>query len=117
MGGLRATGLSFRISPSTIPPRYLHPYPAAGNCSTLLLAYCSGTISQYFATSAGVTAGAVSCTVTGSPPIPIAIEATTNLATGPWLRLCTTNLTATSLEIHDPDTSSHPARFYRLIGP
>ena len=68
-------------------------------------------------TSTALAAGAVSCTVTGSPPIPIAMEATTNLTTGPWVRLCTTNLTNNSLDLHDPDSSSHPARFYRIIGP
>ena len=62
-------------------------------------------------------AGAVSCTVTGSPPIPIAMEATTNLTTGPWVRLCTTNLTNNSITLHDPNSSSYPARFYRIIGP
>ncbi|MDD5705173.1 MAG: leucine-rich repeat domain-containing protein [Kiritimatiellae bacterium] len=68
-------------------------------------------------TEPAFTAGAISCSVTGSPPIPIALEATTNLTTGPWVRLCTTNLTDNSITLPDPDFSSHPTRFYRIVGP
>ncbi|MDD5708271.1 MAG: leucine-rich repeat domain-containing protein, partial [Kiritimatiellae bacterium] len=68
-------------------------------------------------TDTALAAGAISCSVTGSPPIPIALEATTNLTTGPWVRLCTTNLTDSSITLPDPDFSSHPTRFYRLVGP
>jgi hypothetical protein len=64
-----------------------------------------------------LSAGQVSCTVTGSPPIHISLEATTNLTTGPWLRLQTTALTSTSLVLHDPDSTNYPTRFYRIIGP
>lgn len=59
----------------------------------------------------------VSCTVTGSPPIPIALEAITNLTAGTWIRLCTTNLTGSSITITDPGASAHPTRFYRITGP
>ena len=61
--------------------------------------------------------GQVSCTVTGTPAIPVAFEAATNLITGPWLRLHTTNLTADSLDFIDPDSTNYPARFYRISGP
>ena len=64
-----------------------------------------------------VSLGHVSLSVTGSPDIPIALEATTNLNSGAWVRLCTTNLTANSIILHDLDAVSHPTRFYRIVGP
>ncbi len=61
--------------------------------------------------------GSISCTVTGSPPIPIAIEAATNLLSATWLRLQTTNLTSDFLSFDDPDATNYPIRFYRIVGP
>ncbi len=61
--------------------------------------------------------GQIALTVTGTPPLPVALEATTNLAAGPWVRLCTTNLTAGTLILADPAAAGLPARFYRLVGP
>jgi hypothetical protein len=68
-------------------------------------------------TATDFAADAISCTVTGSPPIPIAFETTTNITSGPWLRLATTNLDSESVVLHDPDSTNYPARFYRIVGP
>lgn len=56
-------------------------------------------------------------TYTGSPPIPVALEATTNLVFGSWTRLQTTNLTTTALVFPDGASSDLATRFYRVVGP
>lgn len=61
--------------------------------------------------------GTTSFAVTGSPPIPIALEATTNLSSGTWVRLDTMHLTEDSIILHDPDADSYPTRFYRIVAP
>ena len=59
----------------------------------------------------------VSLTVTGTPDIPVALEAITNLLSDGWLRLHTTNLTSGSLTFRDADWTNYPARLYRIVGP
>lgn len=54
--------------------------------------------------------------VVGSPDIPVAVEATTNLLGGAWLLLQTNRLSAGSLDISDPDFTNCPSRFYRVTG-
>jgi hypothetical protein len=102
----------FASAPATIYylPAYASFWPAT-------FAYCPTKLWNPDFTATDFTAGQISCTVTGSPTIPIAFEATTNLTTGPWLRLQTTALTSTSLVLHDPDSTNYPTRFYRIIGP
>lgn len=70
-------------------------------------------------TFAGTTlnAGQAALTITGTPDIPIALEATTNLASGEWIRLTTTELTNGSKTLYDPDAASYPNRFYRIVSP
>ena len=70
-------------------------------------------------TFGGTTPSANGCklTVTGNAYIPVAIEATTNLRTGPWVRLHTTTLTDGTLQFTDEDSSNHQTRFYRIVGP
>ena len=63
-------------------------------------------------------ANPVSWTVTGTPNIPTAFEFRTNILTGQWRRLLTTNLSSTgSCNLHDPDWTNFPSRFYRISGP
>ena len=62
-------------------------------------------------------ADAVSGTVTGTPDIPIAIEASTDLRSGEWIRIHTAGLTAGSLHLHDPHAANYPVRFYRIVWP
>ncbi len=64
-----------------------------------------------------ISEGVVSCTVTGTPTIPVAWEASTNLSAGPWLRLQTTNLVGGMFEFLDPEAADTPIRFYRMVGP
>jgi len=61
--------------------------------------------------------GGTSCTATGTTAIPVALEVSTNLVAGPWIRLCTTNLTGGAIEFLDPEATPGPARFYRMVGP
>jgi len=68
-------------------------------------------------TAVGLQPTPVSLTVTGTPGIPVALEATTNLLADGWLRIQTTNLTGGSLDFHDPDWSNYPARSYHVVGP
>lgn len=63
------------------------------------------------------TNGVISCTVTGAPSIPVALDATTNLMAGAWTRLLTTNLAATALVLPDGTSSNLASRFYRVVGP
>jgi len=67
--------------------------------------------------AAGFGEGAFSCTVTGTPGIPIAVDASTSLLPAAWLRLQTTNLTTGSLDSRDNDSVNGPARFYRIVAP
>lgn len=55
--------------------------------------------------------------VTGTPSIPVAVDASTDLLAGQWLRLHTTNLIGGSLDFADPVSTNYPARFYRIVGP
>jgi len=59
----------------------------------------------------------VSCTVTGTPDIPIGVDISSNLPPDVWLRLITTNLAGGSLSIDDPGGTNTPCRFYRIVGP
>jgi hypothetical protein len=61
-------------------------------------------------------AGVVSCTVTGTPTIPVAWEATSNVTAALWWRLQTTNLVGGTFEFSDPEATNAPARFYRVVG-
>jgi hypothetical protein len=56
-------------------------------------------------------------TVTGTTNIPVAVQACTNLSTGPWETLLITNLTAGVLDFQDPVSTNFTARFYRVVGP
>ncbi len=59
-----------------------------------------------------------SCTVTGTPAIPVAVEACSDLRNGVWCRLLTATIPpGASLTFHDADSTKHPARFYRIVGP
>ncbi len=62
-------------------------------------------------------AGSVAFTVAGTETIPVALEATTNLLTGAWIRVATTNLTNGILQMEDPDADHNTARIYRIVGP
>jgi len=55
--------------------------------------------------------------IIGTTNIPIVIEACTNLASGVWLPLCTTNLTDTAFDFTDSEWANHPRRFYRIRWP
>lgn len=62
--------------------------------------------------------GVVSCTVTGTPTIPVALEVSTNLTAGAWWGLQTTNLNGNgAVDVADHDAINQPARFYRVVGP
>jgi hypothetical protein len=56
-------------------------------------------------------------TITGTTNIPIAVEASTNLASASWTALQTCTLTNGSIYFSDPAWTNYPARFYRLRSP
>ena len=56
--------------------------------------------------------------ITGTPDIPLVIQATTNLVSGIWTPLTNATLgTSGSLHFSDTTSSSAPARFYRIVWP
>jgi hypothetical protein len=55
--------------------------------------------------------------ITGTPDIPIVIEAATNLTNGAWVPLQTGLLSGGLLHFADPSWTSFPARFYRIRWP
>ena len=56
-------------------------------------------------------------TIAGSPSIPIAVEACTNLANASWSPLQTCTLTNGSIYFNDPDWTNYPTRLYRIRSP
>jgi hypothetical protein len=59
----------------------------------------------------------ISCVVTGTPGIPVALEASANLISTGWVRLQTTNLVTGALVLTDPRASTMSTSFYRSAGP
>ena len=55
--------------------------------------------------------------ITGTTNIPIVVEATTNLASGPWVALKSLNLTNGAFYFSDPNWTNYPARNYRIRSP
>ncbi len=68
-------------------------------------------------TAVELKAGGISCTVTATTDIAVALEVSTNLAAKQWTRLCTTNLLGEMLEFVDSTATNQPTRFYRIVGP
>lgn len=52
-----------------------------------------------------------------STDLPVAVEATTNLVAGSWIRLCTTNISGGTTTFVDPDAGNYIRRLYRIVGP
>lgn len=67
--------------------------------------------------SMNISTGVVVCTITGTPGIPVQLEASTNLQTGPWVRQIRTNVTAGLINTMSAIDSDCPATFYRITGP
>ncbi len=55
--------------------------------------------------------------ITGTPEIPIAIEASTELAAGSWVTLQTCTLTNGLINFRDTQWGNYPARSYRIRSP
>jgi hypothetical protein len=56
-------------------------------------------------------------TITGTPNIPIVVQACANLTSPVWISLQSCTLTNGSLYFSDPGRTNYPARFYRLRSP
>jgi hypothetical protein len=65
----------------------------------------------------GVQANQFGFIITGTPDIPIVIEACTNPALASWAPLQTSALVNGSLYFRDPQWTNYPARFYRIRSP
>ena len=55
--------------------------------------------------------------VTGTPNIPLVVEASTDLAAASWLSLQSCTLTNGLIYFSDPQWTNHPRRFYRIRSP
>jgi hypothetical protein len=55
--------------------------------------------------------------ITGTPDIPLDVEASTNAAAGPWVSLETCTLTNGLIYFNDPEWTNYPNRFYRIRSP
>jgi hypothetical protein len=55
--------------------------------------------------------------ITGTPNIPVVVEASANLASASWTPLQTCTLTNGSICFSDPQWTNYPGRFYRLGSP
>ncbi|HXP60021.1 MAG TPA: leucine-rich repeat protein, partial [Dongiaceae bacterium] len=67
--------------------------------------------------SPGVRNGQLSFDITGGTNLPVVVEASTNLAGGPWVPVQSGSLTNGLLHFSDPQPANYPARFYRLRWP
>lgn len=65
----------------------------------------------------GLKNGKFGFTITGLENIPLAIEATTNLATGNWQLASICTLTNGSIYFADEESATQPVRFYRIRWP
>jgi hypothetical protein len=55
--------------------------------------------------------------ITGTPNIPLVVEAGTNLTGTNWTALQTCTLTNGSVSFSDPQWTNYPSRFYRIRSP
>jgi hypothetical protein len=67
--------------------------------------------------SFGVRTNRFGFTITGTPNIPIVVEATTNLANPAWTPVGTNTLIGGSSYFSDPNWTNYPGRFYRIRSP
>jgi hypothetical protein len=65
----------------------------------------------------GVLSDQFGFTITGTPNIPIVVEASTNLKGASWTPLRSCSLTNGSIYFSDPQWTNYPNRFYRLRSP
>jgi len=56
-------------------------------------------------------------TIAGTTNIPITVESCTNLMSGVWVPMQTTNLAGGMLSFSDPNWTNYSACFYRAVGP
>ena len=67
--------------------------------------------------SFGVGPGGFGFNITGTPDIPILVEASANLANATWVPLQSRNLTNGAFYFSDPNWVNYPARSYRIRSP
>jgi hypothetical protein len=65
----------------------------------------------------GVRTNQFGFTITGTPNIPLVLEACTNLAVSDWVTLQSCTLTNGSIYFNDPEWTNHPSRIYRIRSP
>jgi len=66
---------------------------------------------------AGIHYGQFGFTIAGAANLPIVVEATTNLAGGPWTAVQNATLTNGSFYFGDPASGAYPSRYYRISPP
>jgi hypothetical protein len=87
--------------------------PAFDGCPTVLWNPQIQTADGSF----GVRQNRFGFNVTGTPGIPLIIEASTGLATGSWIPLQSCTLTNGLLYFGDPQWTNYPGRLYRIRSP
>ena len=101
-------------------------YNGASNASTVALFPQSATVTWPFAAPvpaaraevASATSGAMAVSFAGIPGMGYQIQATTNLTTGGWITIGTTNADVNGLlRFVDVDAKSFSSRFYRTLKP
>jgi hypothetical protein len=65
----------------------------------------------------GVRTNRFGFTITGTPNIPIVVEACSNPASALWISLQSCTLTNGSIYLSDPQWTNYPGRFYRIRSP
>jgi hypothetical protein len=68
-------------------------------------------------TSFGVRQNRFGFNITGTPDIPIVVEASASLAAQPWVPLQSSTLTNGLIYFSDPQWTNYPGRFYRIRSP
>jgi hypothetical protein len=65
----------------------------------------------------GVQSNQFGFAITGTPGIPITIQASTNLTIGKWDPIQSCNLTNGTLFFSDPESINYPSRYYSIQFP
>jgi hypothetical protein len=55
--------------------------------------------------------------ITGTPDIPLVVEASTDVAAQAWIALQSSTLTNGLIFFNDPQWTNYPGRFYRIRSP
>ncbi|OQC32211.1 MAG: hypothetical protein BWX70_00688 [Verrucomicrobia bacterium ADurb.Bin070] len=62
--------------------------------------------------------GRISCIYDGTALLPVSVQASTNLRSAVWSSVTNTAIGAAgTVDVRDPESADHAARFYRFVWP